>query len=158
MHTTYPETRHLMPNLRELHSHMNICHFKNMRCGPWNINKFLLIGDSAHSMSPFVGQGFNAGMEECCLIDDLIDKHEGDWFKIAQEFQDLRKEGTDKMSDFSDAQYLVLKNNFFTQRVALTGIVTDYLSKHYDDIFHSQMELIRWTTIDYKRCLSRGAV
>ena len=84
-----------------------------MKCSPWYKGKFLLIGDAAKTMNIFIGQGFNGGMEECVLIDDLIDEFDGNWPKICVKFQLLKKDVSDKMSDFADAQLELVVRKYF---------------------------------------------
>eukprot|EP00347_Sterkiella_histriomuscorum_P014255 403361580 len=79
MHKHYPDSQYLMPNMKEWHANWSFTRLINMKCWPWAKGRFLLIGDSTHTMNPFVGQGINGGLEECALIEDLIVQYEGNW-------------------------------------------------------------------------------
>ncbi|CDW81680.1 kynurenine 3-monooxygenase [Stylonychia lemnae] len=158
MHKNYPDTKYLMPNMKEFYDNSQITRLLNMKCSPWNFGNLLLIGDSAHSMNPFSGQGFNGSMEECVLIADLFEKFRGDWSKINPAFFQLRKDVTDKMNDFPDAQFSIIKDKFNDPDCQIGIMITDYLCRLYGDVFDSQNQLIRWTTTDYNICLGRGQV
>ncbi|CDW86973.1 UNKNOWN [Stylonychia lemnae] len=158
MHKNYPDTIYLMPNMKEFYDNSQITRLLNMKCSPWNFGNLQLIGDSAHSMNPFSGQGFNGGMEECVLIADLLEKFKGNWSKINPEFFQLRKDVTDKMNDFPDTQFSFFKDKFYDRYSQVGIMITDYLCRLYGDIFDSQIQLIRWTTTDYNICLGRGQV
>ena len=68
-----------------------------IKCFPWiRDDKFALIGDAAHAIVPFFGQGMNCGFEDCLVLNSLIDKHMEDlpngqvnWKLILDEYQDL---------------------------------------------------------------------
>jgi kynurenine 3-monooxygenase len=71
-----------------------------VKCYPWvRKDKFALIGDAAHAIVPFYGQGMNCGFEDCRIIDELIDKYDDDWKTILQEYQLFRKPDTDAIAD-----------------------------------------------------------
>ena len=55
MHTVYPESKYLMPEMKEQYDKWSLTRFMNMKCYPWRIAKFLLIGDAAHTMNIFAG-------------------------------------------------------------------------------------------------------
>jgi kynurenine 3-monooxygenase len=53
-----------------------------VNCSPWQWqNRILLLGDAAHAIVPFYGQGMNAGFEDCTILDAMLDEMEGDWSK-----------------------------------------------------------------------------
>jgi kynurenine 3-monooxygenase len=62
-----------------------------MKCSPWTIGKFLLMGDSAHSMNPYGGQGCNFGIADCGDLDTLVALHKDDWKTIATKLEEIRK-------------------------------------------------------------------
>jgi kynurenine 3-monooxygenase len=57
-------------------------------CGPWVHGDWLaLIGDAAHALVPFLGQGLNAGLEDCSVLAECIDRNPGDWATTFEEYQ-----------------------------------------------------------------------
>ena len=73
----------------------------NRALDPWVINnKVALIGDAAHAMVPFYGQGMNCGFEDCRELGELIDEHEGKWSDIFPAYQKQRKINADAITRF----------------------------------------------------------
>lgn len=73
-----------------------------VKCYPWiREDKFSLIGDAAHAIVPFFGQGMNCGFEDCRILDELIDEHKDDWNIIFKKFQETRKPDTDAIADLA---------------------------------------------------------
>ena len=52
-------------------------------------------------MTPFYAQGLNAGLEDCTVLDSMIEKYNGDWKKISSVFTDVRKPNTDAVAQLS---------------------------------------------------------
>ncbi len=65
----------------------------------------MLIGDAAHAIVPFYGQGMNCGFEDCRILDELIEKHEDDWQSILQNYQMLRKPDADQLQALDPNSY-----------------------------------------------------
>jgi len=89
---------------------------------PWVVNDNVgLIGDAAHAMVPFYGQGMNSGFEDCRILNELIAKNKGDWAETFSQYQQQRKPNGDaiielakrnfvEMSELSgDANFLLCK-------------------------------------------------
>jgi len=73
---------------------------------PWVINnKVALIGDAAHAMVPFYGQGMNCGFEDCRELGELITKFNGDWSKIFPVYQKLRKNNADAITELAKRNF-----------------------------------------------------
>ena len=73
-----------------------------VKCFPWiRDEKFALIGDAAHAIVPFYGQGMNCGFEDCRILNELIDKHDSDWKAILHEYQIQRKPDADAIADLA---------------------------------------------------------
>jgi kynurenine 3-monooxygenase len=81
-----------------------------MKCFPWAINKTLLIGDSAHAIVPFYGQGMNAGFEDCRILNALLDDHKDDWLNTIQAFQQNRKPDTDAIAKLALDNFIEMRD------------------------------------------------
>lgn len=82
-----------------------------LRCWPWNVGgKVLLLGDSAHAMVPFYGQGMNCAFEDVRVLDQLIDKHGLDWETIYEDYGDLRKVNTDAIQDMAEENFYEMRD------------------------------------------------
>jgi len=81
-----------------------------VRVSPWRVDgKLLLIGDSAHAMVPFLGQGLNCGFEDCVTLAAFFDRHpRGDWRAIFSEFEQRRKQDCDAVTQLALRHYLEL--------------------------------------------------
>ena len=75
-----------------------------MKCAPWSIANFCLIGDAAHTQGYIPGYGLNAGLEDCELMANLIHdkKPEQTWPELFTQFWKQRKPVTDYYSYISD--------------------------------------------------------
>ncbi len=85
--------------------------FVTVKTSPWYYNDFMvLIGDSAHGVIPFYGQGSCAAFDDCLTISKLIEKHEDNWEKIFKEYQSDRKINTDILADLSKENFIELRD------------------------------------------------
>ena len=96
--TTFPDATALMPSLLEDFRDNPTSSLVTIRCAPWVKNSTLLIGDAAHGIVPFYGQGMNAGFEDCAVLNQLLDTYQDDWTKAAPEYQRLRKADADAIA------------------------------------------------------------
>lgn len=97
---------------------------------PWVINnKVALIGDAAHAMVPFYGQGMNCGFEDCRELGDLIEEHSGYWESIFPAYQQARKKNADAITELA-------KRNF-TEMSELSGDPKFLLQKKIEAKFHN---------------------
>ena len=122
-----------------------------VRCFPWHRNRTLLIGDAAHGIVPFYGQGMNAGFEDCRVLNDLLNSYDDDWDQLLPMFEKLRKPNADAIAqlaldNFVEMRDLVGDPDFLLQRkskanyinsigswIPLYSMVTFYDNLSYDD-------------------------
>ncbi len=86
----FPDAFTKMPTLLEDFRDNATSSLVTIRCYPWVRNKTLLIGDAAHGIVPFYGQGMNAGFEDCRVLDELLDEHQDKWKKVLPVFQEQK--------------------------------------------------------------------
>src|SRR6056297_166466 len=82
-----------------------------MKCYPWTYwDKVALVGDSAHAIVPFYGQGMNAGFEDIYVLNQLIEKHSNDWETIFMEYQRSRKPNADAIAELSYRNFMEMSS------------------------------------------------
>ncbi len=135
----YPDTLTHFPNLAEEYFNNPVGILGTTKCYPWQAyGKTLILGDAAHAIVPFYGQGMNASLEDVRILDEILEKNKGDWSKTFVEFQDLRKENTDAIADlaidnFYEMQDKVADDAFIKKRkleMQLEQTFPDYYSKY----------------------------
>lgn len=90
--TILSDTVPLMPTLLDDFIANPVASLVTVKCFPWTFeDKLALIGDAAHAIVPFYGQGMNCGFEDCVVLNELIDKHKENWTDVFSEYQLLRK-------------------------------------------------------------------
>jgi kynurenine 3-monooxygenase len=77
---------------------------------PWYKNNSLLLGDAAHGIVPFYGQGMNAGFEDCRVLNELLDNLHDDWEKVLPQFQNLRKPDTDAIAQLALDNFVEMRD------------------------------------------------
>lgn len=113
----FPDAVPMMPTLVEDFFANPTGNLGTIKCFPWNVGgKALLLGDSAHAVVPFYGQGMNCAFEDCRVLDSLIDKHGADWETVFEEYGQLRKINTDAIADMAE-------DNFYEMRDAVADPV-----------------------------------
>ncbi|MBK6827971.1 MAG: FAD-dependent monooxygenase [Chitinophagaceae bacterium] len=99
---TFPDAVPLMPDYCDEFFANPTSSLVTVKCYPWiRDDRFALIGDAAHAIVPFFGQGMNCGFEDCRVLDELIDKHQHNWTAILKEYQELRKPDADAIADLA---------------------------------------------------------
>ena len=97
----FPDAVPLMPTLLNDFKTNPAAALVTVKCFPWTFDhRIALIGDAAHAIVPFFGQGMNCGFEDCTVLNDLMDKHPNDWPTILAEYEQLRKPDADAIADF----------------------------------------------------------
>ncbi len=100
--TYFPDVRHEIENLAEDFFKNPTSALVTMKCYPWTYwDKVALVGDSAHAVVPFYGQGMNAGFEDIYKLGKLIEKHGDDWETTFKEYQERRKPNADAIAELS---------------------------------------------------------
>ena len=122
--TNFADAIPLMPTLVEDFFTNPTGNLGTIKCFPWNVGgKALLLGDSAHAIVPFYGQGMNASFEDCRILNQLIEQHGTNWETVFDEFTNARKPNADAIAQMAE-------ENFYEMRDAVA-----------DPIFQKKREL-----------------
>jgi kynurenine 3-monooxygenase len=129
----------LMPTLTEDFFKNPIGNLGTIKCFPWNFSgKSLLLGDAAHAVVPFYGQGMNASFEDCRILNQLIETRGTNWKAVFDEFTTLRKPNADAIADMAEENFYEMRdavaNPVFQRKreleTRLEQTFPDYFSKY----------------------------
>jgi kynurenine 3-monooxygenase len=107
---TFPDAVKLMPDLLEDYKRNPTGSLVTVKCFPWVRNNTLLLGDAAHAIVPFYGQGMNAGFEDCRILNELLDKYDDNWTQSLQQFQILRKPDADAIAELAFDNFVEMRD------------------------------------------------
>lgn len=129
---TFADASKLMPTLETDFYNNPTSSLITVKCFPWiREDKFALIGDAAHAIVPFFGQGMNCGFEDCSVLNGLIDKNNEDWNKILQEFQLLRKPDADAIADLALNNFVEMRDKVADPKFLLQKKIEANFSAKY---------------------------
>lgn len=155
---TFADASALMPALETDFFNNPTSSLITVKCFPWiKENKFALIGDAAHAIVPFFGQGMNCGFEDCSVLNSLIDKHENNWTEILQEYQTLRKPDADAIADLALNNFVEMRDKVADPKFLLQKkIEVNFSSKHPDKWIPAYAQVTFNPQIRYSEALKSG--
>lgn len=147
----------LMPNLTKDFFQNPTGHLATMRCYPWVKNKSVLIGDAAHAVVPFYGQGMNCSFEDCVVLDNLIEQHSGNWDLILNEFQLLRKPNADAIANLALQNFIEMRDLVGSPAFLRKKTIENKLVTKYSNYYKSQYERVTFSNDGYLDALNWGS-
>jgi kynurenine 3-monooxygenase len=140
----------LIPDLVEQFLHNPTASLGIFKCFPWNVKDFcVLIGDSAHATVPFYGQGMNASFEDCRVLDDLIEEHEGDMLRTLNKFSQIRKPNGDGVQDLSLHNFIVMRDKTADPIFLLQKKIEQKFAQLYPEKWLPLYSMVSFSNISY---------
>ena len=156
--TEFPDAVPLMPTLVDDFMNNPTSSLVTVKCFPWTFeNKIALIGDAAHAIVPFYGQGMNCGFEDCVVLNDLVNKYNEDWNKILPEYQRLRKPDADAIADLAIMNFIEMRDKTADPRFLLQKKIEARFNQKYPDKWIPLYSMVTYSPhIRYSVALKEG--
>ncbi len=157
----FPDAFNLIPNLVQMFFENPTGHMDTVKCGPWFRNDdALLIGDAAHAIVPFFGQGMNCGFEDCSVLNELIGDagEEIDWAQLFNRFYKKRKDNTDAIADMAVENFVEMRDKVADSRFQLEKAVEKILEKRFAGKYISRYGLVTFSNVDYQLAFQAGQI
>jgi kynurenine 3-monooxygenase len=130
----FPDTLALIPDITRQFFQNPVSSLVTVKCYPWiREDKFALIGDAAHAIVPFFGQGMNCGFEDCRILDELIEMNGGNWTEILQQYQALRKPDADAIAELAVGNFTEMRDRTADPKFLLQKKIEARLHEKYPD-------------------------
>ncbi len=155
----FPDAIPLMPDLADNFFANPTGAMVTVKCSPWHVDgRALLLGDAAHAIVPFFGQGINCGFEDCTCLLELLDQHGADWRRVFSEFEEARKVNTDAIADLAVENFVEMRDRVADPRFLFRKKVELALEAKYPQLFVPKYAMVTFHRIPYATALKRGQV
>jgi len=153
----FPDVYLLMPTLIHDFFANPTSSLVTIKCFPWTVgDASVLVGDAAHAIVPFYGQGMNAAFESCQELIEQMDKHPKDWETAFREYQAARKPNTDSIAALALQNFIEMRDLVADPDYVFSKKVEHLLEEKFKDRYVSQYELISFSTLPYAKAQQTG--
>ena len=136
----FPDALELIPNIAGEFANNPTGALGTVKCSPWHYkNNTMIMGDAAHAIVPFYGQGMNASFEDVVVLDEILNQELGDWETVFKAYTKARKLDADAIGKLAVENYFEMRdhvaNPLFKQKRKIEmdlekSFPTEYFSKY----------------------------
>jgi kynurenine 3-monooxygenase len=153
----------LLPTLQRDYVAHPTGHLGTVYCRPWSFKgRILLVGDAAHALVPFHGQGMNAAFEDCVALDELIGAHGSDgfdWPAIFAEFEAKRAPNTRAIAEMALENYREMRDEVRDAKFELRATLAFELERRFPGKFVPRYSMVMFhPEVPYAEAQRRGAL
>jgi kynurenine 3-monooxygenase len=155
----FPDAVPLIPNLLSEFFQNPQGQLGTVHTAPWHVaGKVLLLGDAAHAIVPFHGQGMNAAFEDCTAFDALLDSHDS-WEALFAELDRLRRPNAEAIAQMALENYVEMRDTVRDPRFERFKSLSVDLERRFPDRFIPRYSMVMFhPEIPYAEALRRGTV
>ena len=152
------------PDIKDEISNLKRDFFKNptsamvtIKCYPWSyFDKITLVGDSAHAIVPFYGQGMNAGFEDISVLNEKMNQHGDNWEIIFEEYQRERKPNTDAIAELSYRNFVEMSSKTADPSFLLRKKIEKKFAQKYPELWVPLYSRVTFSDKAYSDALDIG--
>jgi kynurenine 3-monooxygenase len=153
----FPDTKEVIPDLIKDFFKNPTSYLVMMKCFPWTFeNKVALIGDSAHAIVPFYGQGMNAGFEDIIVLGEMIEKYGDNWETIFDEYQKSRKPNADAIAELSYRNFMEMSSKTADDKFLLQKKIEKWFSDKHPEKWMPLYSRVTFSLQPYSEALAIG--
>jgi len=155
----YTDVAPLIGDLTDDYLHNPVGPLATIRCWPWVHEgagcTLALVGDAAHAIVPFFGQGANCAFEDCVEIDRCLDAAGGDWQAALAAYQEARKENCDAIAEMALDNFIEMRDRVNSKVFQAETAARHFLERRLPGRYVSRYELVSFTAMPYAQVPGR---
>ncbi len=153
---TFPDSLNYIKNIGEEYFKNPTSSLVTIKCYPWIKNNCVLIGDAAHAIVPFYGQGMNAGFEDCFVLNQLLNQYSDDWTKALPLYEEMRKVDADAIADLALHNFIEMRDLVADDKFLLQKRIEAILHEKYPDEWMPLYSMVTFSDMRYSEALQTG--
>lgn len=148
----------LMPNLIDDFFENPTSALGTVKCSPWHYKgNTLLMGDAAHAIVPFYGQGMNASFEDVVEFDTFLEQHQGNWETTFKAYEKSRKKDTDAIADLAIDNFFEMRDHVASAIFQEKRTLEMALEKNFPNEYSSKYSMVTFNeNIGYQEAMIKG--
>lgn len=155
----FPDALRIMPTLTRDFFLNPVGTLITVKCSPWFVeDKAALLGDAAHAIVPFFGQGMNCAFEDCTYLNECIDRFGANWAQVFQSYEKLRKVNADAIADLAVENFYEMRDRVSDPWFILKKKIEHVLSEKFPNVFIPKYSMVSFMRVPYATALQRGLV
>jgi kynurenine 3-monooxygenase len=152
-----PDTIDVIPDLAEDFFNNPTSTLVTMKCFPWTYSdKIALIGDAAHAIVPFYGQGMNAGFEDITILYEMMQQYGNDWEMIFSEYEKSRKPNADAIAELSYRNFMEMSTKTADENFLLQKKIEKLFAEKYPEKWLPLYDRVTFSHRPYTEALAIG--
>jgi kynurenine 3-monooxygenase len=153
----FPDAYALIPNLEEEFFGHPTGALKTVKCFPWVYDeKLALLGDAAHAVVPFYGQGMNCSFEDCVAMNEALDDCQDNWQEALLIYQQKRKCNADAIADMAIENFIEMRDSVTDEKYLKRRKAELLLEERFPEKFQSRYSMVSFSNIPYATALARA--
>jgi kynurenine 3-monooxygenase len=153
----FPDAVSLMPTLLEDFKNNPTGSLVTIRCAPWYYrDRVCLLGDAAHAVVPFYGQGMNAAFEDCIVLDECLDKFPNNRERAFAEYFERRKENADALADLAIGNFIEMRDKTASRTFRTKKKLDHLLEAALPGVYLPLYTMVTFTRIPYSAAARRA--
>jgi len=155
----FPDAKTMIPDLNKDFFDNPTGHLATVFCDQWNYkDTTVLLGDAAHAVVPFHGQGMNCAFEDCLELVEQLEQNEQDWSLTIQQFQSIRKPNSDAIAYMAIENYVEMRASVSDKKYLLNKELAFKLEESFGDYFIPRYAMVMFHHMPYSEAYKRGKI
>jgi kynurenine 3-monooxygenase len=155
----FPDAVSLMPSLLDDFRNNPTGSLVTIRCAPWFYrDKACLVGDAAHAVVPFYGQGMNAAFEDCVVLDECLEEFPENRERAFAEYFRRRKENADALADLAIGNFIEMRDKTASKTFRAKKKLDHALEAALPGIYLPLYTMVTFTRMPYAKAAKRARI
>ena len=155
----FPDAVPLMPSLLDDFRNNPTGSLVTIRCAPWFYrDKACLVGDAAHAVVPFYGQGMNAAFEDCVVLDECLEEFPENRERAFAEYFRRRKQNIDALADLAIGNFIEMRDKTASKTFRAKKKLDHALEAALPGIYLPLYTMVTFTRMPYAKAAKRAQI